>query len=163
MILNLQFFLQDYGENDNGDIKLIINDGTANQTEELRAGRNTIYTPELSPYLTINYYEPPKSYYRCSDNDFFEKYINDHTELIGDLNNDGEITAADALYILQLSLDMRSFKKYDNIKANIDGKRGVTAADSMMILRYSIGYKDTNSLADNTFTYNSYDDPYFTV
>ena len=94
---------------------------------------------------------------------FFEKYINDHTELIGDLNNDGEITAADALYILQLSLDMRSFKKYDNIKANIDGKRGVTAADSMMILRYSIGYKDTNSLADNTFTYNSYDDPYFTV
>ncbi len=155
--------LKDYGENDNGDIKLIINDGTANQTEELRAGRNTIYTPELSPYLTINYYEPPKSYYRCSDNDFFEKYINEHTELIGDLNNDGEITAADALYILQLSLDMRSFKKYDNIKANIDGKRGVTAADSMMILRYSIGYKDTNSLADNTFTYNSYDDPYFTV
>ena len=67
------------------------------------------------------------------------------------------------MYILQLSLDMRSFKKYDNIKANIDGKRGVTAADSMMILRYSIGYKDTNSLADNTFTYNSYDDPYFTV
>lgn len=60
--------------------------------------------------------------------------------IIGDIDNDGNITAADALEVLRISFviddDLSELLKL----ADVDGDGEITSADALLILRYSTGY-----------------------
>lgn len=59
--------------------------------------------------------------------------------LIGDLNHDGKITAADALMTLQISVGKLQPDEEQAKAADVDGEDGVTATDALLILQYAVG------------------------
>ncbi len=58
---------------------------------------------------------------------------------IGDINNDGKITAADARLALRASVGLEKFNETEALAADIDKNKKITAADARMILRASVG------------------------
>ena len=65
---------------------------------------------------------------------------------IGDLDDDGKITSADALFVLRASVKL---EKLDDVKtklADVDGDGEITSSDSLAILRYSVGFRDKGIL-----------------
>lgn len=60
------------------------------------------------------------------------------TVFYGDINNDTEITAADALMALQCAVDKITLTDDQLLAADIDGTEGVTAADALLILQYAV-------------------------
>ena len=59
--------------------------------------------------------------------------------LIGDLNRDGKITAADALMTLQIAVGKLQPDEEQAKAADVDGEDGVTATDALLILQYVVG------------------------
>ncbi len=59
--------------------------------------------------------------------------------LIGDLNCDGEIAAADALMALQIAVGKLRPTEDQAKAADVDGEGGVTATDALLILQYAVG------------------------
>ena len=53
----------------------------------------------------------------------------------GDMNNDGLVTAADALVVLQAATGKVTLSDELKVAANVDGKGGVTSADALMVLQ----------------------------
>lgn len=64
--------------------------------------------------------------------------------LLGDVNNDGEVTSADALAILKHSVGMEKLKGVDLLVADINGDGDVTSADALLALKRSVGMLDEN-------------------
>ena len=56
---------------------------------------------------------------------------------LGDVDNSGEITAADALLALQAATGKISLGDAQLLAANVDGQDGVTANDALLILQYA--------------------------
>ncbi len=59
--------------------------------------------------------------------------------MIGDVNGDGKITAADARLTLRASVKLETLDENQTKAADVDGKTGLTAADARLILRASVG------------------------
>ncbi|MBR3868832.1 MAG: hypothetical protein IKM66_05900 [Clostridia bacterium] len=59
--------------------------------------------------------------------------------VMGDINDDGVITAADAQLALQISSQSTTFTPRQYVLADVDGNGTVTAADARNILNYSAG------------------------
>ncbi len=59
--------------------------------------------------------------------------------LIGDLNRDGKITAADALMTLQIAVGKLQPDEEQAKAADVDGESGVTVRDALLILQYAVG------------------------
>ncbi len=59
--------------------------------------------------------------------------------LPGDVNLDGQITAADARLALRASVRLEALSDIQLLAADVDGKAGITAADARLILRASVG------------------------
>lgn len=57
----------------------------------------------------------------------------------GDVNLDGQITAADARIALRVSVGLETVTKEVRILADVDGDGQIKAADARLILRYSVG------------------------
>lgn len=57
----------------------------------------------------------------------------------GDVDGDGEVTAADALIALRASMDMQELTPEQIEQADVDGDGDITAADALLILRMSMG------------------------
>lgn len=57
----------------------------------------------------------------------------------GDATNDGEITAADARYILRISVNLDSIVTSSFMKADVDGDGKITAQDARIALRLAVG------------------------
>lgn len=57
--------------------------------------------------------------------------------ILGDVNGDGVVDVADALMVLQYSVNLRN--DVDERAANVNGKPGITSADASLILQYCIG------------------------
>lgn len=75
----------------------------------------------------------------------------DNEGSLGDLDNDGQITAADALAILRMSVGLSSDDKADADKlADVDGDNAVTAADALEILRFSVGLSSNEMIGKET-------------
>lgn len=64
--------------------------------------------------------------------------------MLGDVNNDGEVTSADALAILKHSVGMEKLKGVDLLVADINGDGDVTSADALLALKRSVGMLDEN-------------------
>ena len=59
-----------------------------------------------------------------------------NNETLGDLNNDGQITSADALMALKASVSMIEVNK---TLADVNKDGSITSADALLILKYSVG------------------------
>jgi thiol-disulfide isomerase/thioredoxin len=57
----------------------------------------------------------------------------------GDVDGDGEVTAADALIALRASMDMQELTPEQIEQADVDVDGDITAADALLILRMSMG------------------------
>ncbi|MBQ1389520.1 MAG: dockerin type I repeat-containing protein [Clostridia bacterium] len=62
--------------------------------------------------------------------------------ILGDMDNDGSITSADALSILRGSVGLYIIDDKKKPIADIDSDSTVTSADALAVLRYSVGIKD---------------------
>lgn len=76
----------------------------------------------------------------------------------GNVDGEGEVTAADALLTLQSATGKVALSDYQQQIANVDGEGGVTSADALMILQYAtqkisafpVQDADDNTGGDNT-------------
>ncbi len=81
----------------------------------------------------------------CND---CKKYISGHKEIpvlslaIGDIDGDGNITAADARLALRASVALENLDEVQKKAADADGDGNITAADARLILRASVGLED---------------------
>lgn len=57
---------------------------------------------------------------------------------LGDINNDGKITATDATYVLQMAVGIGTWTETEILAAQIRGKYP-TATDAMLVLKYAVG------------------------
>lgn len=57
--------------------------------------------------------------------------------IYGDLNDDQEVTAEDALIALQASTSKITLDDTKQLVADVDGEKGVTAADALQILQHA--------------------------
>lgn len=60
----------------------------------------------------------------------------------GDVNDDGQINASDALLVLQYSVKLVELNEHRLEFANVDREKNVDAADALAILQYSVGLID---------------------
>ena len=58
---------------------------------------------------------------------------------LGDVNDDGQITAGDALDILQHTVQIITLEGNAMKAADVDGTPGVSAGDALSILQYTVG------------------------
>ena len=80
----------------------------------------------------------------CND---CKKYISGHTEIpmltnIGDIDNDGQITAADARLALRAAVGLENFNDAQKKSADADGDGQITATDARLILRAAVGLEE---------------------
>ncbi len=57
----------------------------------------------------------------------------------GDANGDGEVTATDALLIMQCDVGLINEDEIDAIAADVDGQNGITATDAQLVLQVDVG------------------------
>lgn len=74
---------------------------------------------------------------KASDISIYEQ--DDGAPVLGDVNNDGEITAVDALLALQYSVGILDFDYSQFTSANVDNNEQITANDALLILQYAVG------------------------
>lgn len=75
--------------------------------------------------------------------DATKKLVAKPTWTYGDTNNDGDVTAEDALLALQIATDKVAATEVAEKAGNVDGEGGITANDALLILQFStkkIGY-----------------------
>lgn len=70
-------------------------------------------------------------------------FKNEQKGMMGDLDEDKKITAADARLVLRASVGLESFKEKEITLADIDKDKRITAADARLILRASVGLEDS--------------------
>ena len=61
---------------------------------------------------------------------------------IGDVDDDGEITVADALAALRISVGLAEPEGYQNLSADLDGDGVITVSDALRILRRAAGFAE---------------------
>lgn len=64
------------------------------------------------------------------------------SNLKGDINADGKVTASDALTILRAAVGERTLTSEEFLIADVTGDGKVTASDALMVLRYAVGAGD---------------------
>ena len=92
--------------------------------------------------VTIIGEEGSKAEKFANDNSFEYEVIGEQGGRLGDLDGDGEITAADALVMLRSSVGLEEFTPEQTALADIDHDGAVTANDALAVLRYSVGFDD---------------------
>ena len=129
------------GEEDDGSLHVIINDGGKNKTRCVPVRNNEVLLQD-----TVGYYidDDTIETYEVTFKDVFNE---DNLKLIsykiGDVDSDGKITSADSLKILRFSVELESPQSFEEfIQARIDEDYMVTSADALYVLRYSVGLKD---------------------
>ena len=60
----------------------------------------------------------------------------------GDIDFDGQVTAADARKALRAAVDLDKLTEAEKLAADMDGDGEITAADNREILRKSVGMED---------------------
>ena len=66
----------------------------------------------------------------------------------GDINNDGNITARDALLLLRYTIKLYSFTTVQESVADVNGDNKVNTSDALLIQRHSIGINTKSKIGD---------------
>lgn len=133
------------GETDDGNVKIVVNNGYGNgkQTENLDAFSHMSILPSLSHYKTKQDDEALKSFYECTVSDFYEDKVVKSEYTVGDVDNDNNITSADALKILRISVSLEDFEKPSDFSlGDVDKDNSITSNDALLVLRKSVGFAD---------------------
>ena len=64
---------------------------------------------------------------------------------LGDIDNDGHVTASDARIALRAAVGLDSLSSTQKARANVDGDSSVTAADARLILRVAVQLAEVSS------------------
>lgn len=73
----------------------------------------------------------------------------------GDIDNDGKITASDALFALRYSVGLEDFTNGQKVISDVDSDNKTTSSDALEILRYSVGLKTTGKIGEKyKYTYS---------
>ena len=73
----------------------------------------------------------------------------------GDIDNDGKITASDALFALRYSVGLENFTNGQKVISDVDNDNKTTSSDALEILRYSVGLKTTGKIGTKyKYTYS---------
>lgn len=70
------------------------------------------------------------------------------TYTIGDVDNDGGIDSADALFVLRASVGLEEVNSTTKTLSDVDGDGEITSADSLDILRYSVQLSVDSNVGD---------------
>ncbi len=81
--------------------------------------------------------------YRLRGVNYNNTYVSDSIPDFGDMNNDQEITANDALIVLQGSVDAIDLTNAQLIKADVDNNHKIATLDALRILQHSVGSINT--------------------
>ena len=81
-------------------------------------------------------------------------YIVEPPRLLGDVTDNGDVTAFDAAWVLQHTVTLRVLAGGDSVAADVSGRMGISAYDASLILQYVVG-KITEFPADT----GAVDDP----
>jgi hypothetical protein len=76
-----------------------------------------------------------KFYFNSVDTGLFAIIQNAVFDKKGDVDGDGNVTAADARIALRAATKLESLSEEQLVVANVDGHAGVSAADARIILR----------------------------
>jgi hypothetical protein len=60
----------------------------------------------------------------------------------GDVNNDGEVDATDALYILKAAVGKQSLTEEQKTASNVNGDTKIDAVDALLVLQLAVGKID---------------------
>lgn len=91
-------------------------------------------------YTTIFHGYPGSTLQTYADQyGFMFKEIEQKTPIIGDLDNDNLVTAADARLALRAAVGLNSFKDSQKNAADVNHDGEITAADARLILRAAVG------------------------
>lgn len=141
-------YIKDYNYDDQRVMRDIAM--TINPIDEIPGEYLFLYTPDVDP-ATLTEVTEKKVMEGMFDYVFPDKDFEFHIDtsiLLGDVNNDGKVTAEDARFALRaaVSLDDTAegldFSNPDNrcfIAANVDGEPGISAGDARLILRAAVG------------------------
>ena len=83
---------------------------------------------------------------------------NDFAGKIGDIDDDGVITASDALSILRSSVDLYDLSAIQFLLADINNDKSIDASDALSVLRYSVGLsadKNIDQIINNILSTNT--------
>ena len=71
-------------------------------------------------------------------------FINaDEDLMMGDINNDGDPDAGDALLVLRYSVGLVSLSEAQKLVADVNGDGDIDAGDAVLLLRYDAGLIET--------------------
>lgn len=99
----------------------------------------SIYPSALESGVTYGIYVvgTSTSYTKVASFSYYAPYV------LGDVDTDGQFTATDALFALQMSVGIGAWNDTQRLSANVDGDSAITATDSLFILQRSVGLRDS--------------------
>ena len=99
----------------------------------------SIYPSALESGVTYGIYVvgTDTAYTKVASFSYYAPYV------LGDVDADGQFTATDALFVLQMSVGVGSWNDTQRLSANVDGDSTITATDSLFILQRAVGLRDS--------------------
>jgi hypothetical protein len=126
---------------DGKDSSSVPTEGNILYIDQAQADENGVVTFEAYPTnvtsggrIYITKYDPQATgLLRLASYTYYTPYT------LGDVNNNGEITAYDALLALQISVGRPGFTERHILAADVNKSGEVTTFDALRILQYSVG------------------------
>lgn len=99
----------------------------------------SIYPSALESGVTYGIYVvgTNTNYTKVASFSYYAPYV------LGDVDADGQFTATDALFVLQMSVGVGTWNDTQRLSANVDGDSTITATDSLFILQRAVGLRDS--------------------
>ena len=139
-------------------IVFLINTTTGDTTKIYPTDSNLYYIDQKSVEETTTFNLLPKKTADSMDDGTYHVYVSTSGEsgqdlekvasfeygeypgyMLGDVDNDGNFTAADALAALNISVGLGTWSDEQKLAAHVLGDPSVSAADALTILRRSVG------------------------
>ena len=134
------------------EVEELFNHGLQNLPAELITARVRVNGADIAPDTQdtdtdiASDTDPDTDTETASDTDVKPQPEPVEAGIYGDLDDDGKITANDALTILRSSIGLDTLTAKQKTAANVDGDEQITANDALAVLRNSIGLTDSNKV-----------------
>lgn len=143
-------------------IVFLINTTTGDTTKIYPTDSNLYYIDQKNVEETTTFNLLPKKTADSMDDGTYHVYVSTSGEsgqdlekvasfeygeypgyMLGDVDDDGEITVMDALFTLQMSVGLGEWKGWQELAAKVLGESSVGVLDALRVLQYSVGLLDS--------------------